>query len=193
MRSSQTIVLVGFALAGSATAGSDMLIHFPNFFMAPRAATVSNLQVRLSRSPLIILYSASFALFFLSLPIKSRPQDVNVSLRFPVLETDGIFFLRQAFTGALGGITAEPVTATDDATRPFACNGNTFTTFSGAASRSCNDQQNACSNFANSAAGKSQGVFSLRVISFLTSFTSYLLPIHSITITFFCDTNVSLE
>lgn len=85
---------------------ADMMIHFPGFFRAPRAAT-------------------------------------------------GNLFL---FAGALGGATAEPVTATGDATRPFACNGNTFTTFVDAATRSCNDQFNACAKVANSASGKTQGL-----------------------------------
>ncbi|KAF8858745.1 hypothetical protein BDZ45DRAFT_391038 [Acephala macrosclerotiorum] len=54
-----------------------------------------------------------------------------------------------AFSSALGGAAAEPVTSTGDSTRPFAVGTNTFTDFDSAATRSCNDQHNACADVAN--------------------------------------------
>ncbi|KAF3768704.1 hypothetical protein M406DRAFT_44477 [Cryphonectria parasitica EP155] len=56
----------------------------------------------------------------------------------------------QTFSGALGGITAEPVTKTDDSKRPFAVAGDTFTDFADAAGRSCDNQMNSCASMANS-------------------------------------------
>ncbi|KFZ12896.1 hypothetical protein V502_06871 [Pseudogymnoascus sp. VKM F-4520 (FW-2644)] len=55
----------------------------------------------------------------------------------------------QTFTDALGGAAAEPITNTDDPDRPFQVGGDTFTDFKSAASRSCDDQKNACAKIAN--------------------------------------------
>ncbi|CZR63666.1 uncharacterized protein PAC_13563 [Phialocephala subalpina] len=54
-----------------------------------------------------------------------------------------------AFSSALGGQAVEPVTSTGDSTRPFAVGTDTFTDFSTAATRSCNNQHNACATVAN--------------------------------------------
>ncbi|PQE30208.1 neurofilament medium polypeptide protein [Rutstroemia sp. NJR-2017a WRK4] len=51
---------------------------------------------------------------------------------------------------ALGGVTPEPITKSGDKSRPFEVNGNTFPTFNEAFKRSCDDQQNACADVANS-------------------------------------------
>jgi transcription initiation factor TFIID subunit 15 len=52
--------------------------------------------------------------------------------------------------GALGGITAPPVTNSGDKTRPFLVSGNTFVTAAAAKQRACDIQNNACSNAVNS-------------------------------------------
>lgn len=59
----------------------------------------------------------------------------------------------QTFSGALGGVGAEAVTATGDADRPYAVGGDTFTDLAGAAGRSCDDQMNGCADVANSDSG----------------------------------------
>ncbi|KAI0542727.1 hypothetical protein GGR58DRAFT_168544 [Xylaria digitata] len=53
-------------------------------------------------------------------------------------------------SGALGGITAPAVTNSGDASRPFAVNGNTFVNQGAAIQRSCDIQNNACSDAVNS-------------------------------------------
>ncbi|KAI3340908.1 hypothetical protein F4824DRAFT_496510 [Ustulina deusta] len=53
-------------------------------------------------------------------------------------------------SGALGGITAPSVTNSGDSSRPFSVNGNTFVNQGAAIQRSCDIQQNACSDAANS-------------------------------------------
>ncbi|KAH9224130.1 hypothetical protein DL95DRAFT_379054, partial [Leptodontidium sp. 2 PMI_412] len=55
----------------------------------------------------------------------------------------------QTFKGALGGVTAEPITSTSDPKRPFAVGSDTFTTYEDAAVRTCNNQKNACARVAN--------------------------------------------
>ncbi|KAI6376047.1 hypothetical protein MCOR25_002862 [Pyricularia grisea] len=55
----------------------------------------------------------------------------------------------QSFTGALGG-AAPAVSFSSGADRPFTVNGNTFTTANAALTRSCDIQNNACFNAANS-------------------------------------------
>ncbi|ROW10469.1 hypothetical protein VMCG_01635 [Cytospora schulzeri] len=56
----------------------------------------------------------------------------------------------QTFSGALGGIRADAITATDDTDRPYAVGGDTFTDFASAAGRSCDNQMNSCAEMANS-------------------------------------------
>ncbi|GAP87220.1 hypothetical protein SAMD00023353_2300380 [Rosellinia necatrix] len=51
---------------------------------------------------------------------------------------------------ALGGIAAPAVTNSGDSSRPFSVNGNTFANEAAAIQRSCDIQQNACSDAANS-------------------------------------------
>ncbi|KFZ04812.1 hypothetical protein V501_08938 [Pseudogymnoascus sp. VKM F-4519 (FW-2642)] len=63
----------------------------------------------------------------------------------------------QTFTGALGGAAAEPITSTNDQNRPFEVAGDTFTDFKSAASRTCDNQKNACAKIANSG-GNSNGL-----------------------------------
>ncbi|KAN0111102.1 hypothetical protein V8E51_007489 [Hyaloscypha variabilis] len=85
----------------------------------------------------------------------------------------------QTFTGALGGIAADPVcspllppckeqeetkkrddtnrskiTQTGNAKTPFAVDGDTFTDFATAAMRSCNNQHNSCAQAANNSGDK---------------------------------------
>ena len=57
--------------------------------------------------------------------------------------------------GALGGISAPPVTNSGDPSRPFSVNGNTFVNEAAAKQRACAIQNNACSDAANS--GKATG------------------------------------
>ncbi|KAE9372943.1 hypothetical protein N431DRAFT_339344 [Stipitochalara longipes BDJ] len=61
----------------------------------------------------------------------------------------------QTFTGDLGGAQADPITQTGDAKTPFAVNGDTFADFATAATRSCNNQHNACAQAANASGDKS--------------------------------------
>ncbi|KAI3397811.1 hypothetical protein diail_10344 [Diaporthe ilicicola] len=56
----------------------------------------------------------------------------------------------QTFTGALGGIKADPVTNSGQSDRPFEVDGDTFTDFASAAQRSCDNQKNKCAQVANS-------------------------------------------
>ncbi|KFY48337.1 hypothetical protein V495_01426 [Pseudogymnoascus sp. VKM F-4514 (FW-929)] len=55
----------------------------------------------------------------------------------------------QTFQDALGGAAAEAITNSDDEKRPFQVGDDTFTDFKSAASRSCDDQKNACAKIAN--------------------------------------------
>ncbi|KAK3939602.1 hypothetical protein QBC46DRAFT_143067 [Diplogelasinospora grovesii] len=55
----------------------------------------------------------------------------------------------QAFTGTLGG-AAPPVVSVAGSARPFSVNGNTFVNIGAAIQRSCDIQQNACADAANS-------------------------------------------
>ncbi|KAK7740738.1 hypothetical protein SLS53_005206 [Cytospora paraplurivora] len=56
----------------------------------------------------------------------------------------------QTFTGALGGIRADAITASGDSERPFAVGGDTFMDFASAEERSCDNQMNSCATMANS-------------------------------------------
>jgi hypothetical protein len=55
----------------------------------------------------------------------------------------------QNFTGNLGGVVAEPITSTGNSQRPFAVDGETFTTLSAAVQRSCGIQHTGCASTAN--------------------------------------------
>ncbi|KAB8245185.1 hypothetical protein BDV35DRAFT_394195 [Aspergillus flavus] len=55
---------------------------------------------------------------------------------------------RQAFTGTLGASTPL-VTNTGDSERPYGVDGDTFTDYESAASRSCNNQFDSCQKIAN--------------------------------------------
>ncbi|KAE8310109.1 hypothetical protein BDV41DRAFT_409230 [Aspergillus transmontanensis] len=55
---------------------------------------------------------------------------------------------RQAFTGTLGA-SAPLVTNTGDSERPYGVDGDTFTDYESAASRSCNNQFDSCQKIAN--------------------------------------------
>ncbi|KFY35031.1 hypothetical protein V494_06268 [Pseudogymnoascus sp. VKM F-4513 (FW-928)] len=55
----------------------------------------------------------------------------------------------QTFTDALGGASAEPITGSDDPKRPFQVGDDTFTDFKSAATRTCDNQKNACAKIAN--------------------------------------------
>lgn len=52
----------------------------------------------------------------------------------------------QTFTGALGGIKAPSITQSTDVKRPFLVEGDTFPVYMEAAMRTCDRQNNACSN-----------------------------------------------
>lgn len=54
----------------------------------------------------------------------------------------------QPFAGALGGVAAEPVTASGNAARPFLVEADTFVGFTVALERSCRIQLNNCQNAA---------------------------------------------
>ena len=78
-----------------------------------------------------------------------------LALTYPVLEVRQASSTNlQSFTGTLGG-AAPPITNSGDPARQFEVNGNTFVNFAAAAQRSCDIQQNACSNAANSGKGGS--------------------------------------
>ncbi|KAK7185228.1 hypothetical protein PSPO01_08745 [Paraphaeosphaeria sporulosa] len=55
----------------------------------------------------------------------------------------------QTFTGALGGISATPVTDSGNPDRKFQVKGDTFVNIGAALQRSCDQQFNACANKAN--------------------------------------------
>ncbi|OAA62428.1 hypothetical protein SPI_03968 [Niveomyces insectorum RCEF 264] len=56
----------------------------------------------------------------------------------------------QLFRGALANVAAPAIAQSNDATRPFAVDGDTFTDFRSAADRSCDNQHNSCADAANS-------------------------------------------
>ncbi|KAJ0386763.1 hypothetical protein COL922a_003694 [Colletotrichum nupharicola] len=60
----------------------------------------------------------------------------------------------QTFTGNLGGVAASAITKSNDPSRPFEVDGDTFPDFATAAGRSCDNQKNKCSQAANNAATK---------------------------------------
>ncbi|KAH8594007.1 hypothetical protein B0O99DRAFT_688033 [Bisporella sp. PMI_857] len=64
----------------------------------------------------------------------------------------------QTFTGALGGKEASPITSSGDSKRPFQVGTSTFPDLASAWSRSCSEQKNECADFANSDAGRGQGL-----------------------------------
>ena len=51
-------------------------------------------------------------------------------------------------------LTGNKVTSTGDSERPFEVDGNTFTSFSDALQRSCDNQKNACADVANGSDSK---------------------------------------
>ncbi|KAL6711568.1 hypothetical protein ACN47E_004502 [Coniothyrium glycines] len=55
----------------------------------------------------------------------------------------------QTFSGALGGISATPITNSGNANRPFQVKADTFVNIGAAVQRSCDQQFNACANKAN--------------------------------------------
>lgn len=59
------------------------------------------------------------------------------------------------FTGAIGGIAADPITSTGNSKDPFEVDGSTFADFQSALNRSCNNQHNACASAANASGDKS--------------------------------------
>ncbi|KAH8750719.1 hypothetical protein F5882DRAFT_470310 [Hyaloscypha sp. PMI_1271] len=61
----------------------------------------------------------------------------------------------QAFTGALGGAAADPITQTGNSKTPFAVDGSTFADLQTAGIRSCNNQHNECARTANASGDKS--------------------------------------
>jgi len=92
----------------------------------------------------------------------SSPSPAFVSDDFLHLIPRNTLFFRQTqssdlqtFTGNLGGFSASPITNSGDAKRPFTVDGDTFTDFSSAAQRSCDNQFQECSQAAN--AGGNEG------------------------------------
>lgn len=73
---------------------------------------------------------------------------IAVSANLPIIARQDSGNL-QTFTGALGGVTATPVTNSGDVKRPFAVKGDTFVNIAAAFQRSCDQQFNACANKAN--------------------------------------------
>ena len=73
----------------------------------------------------------------------------HLSRRNLVLDTRASTNLA-TFTGALGGVAVTAITCSGDSTRQFEVNGDTFVGFTAAAQRSCDVQNNACANLANS-------------------------------------------
>lgn len=68
------------------------------------------------------------------------------------LEMDSAAEMGALVMVALGGDAPE-ITNTNDPNRPFSVDGNTFTSEDAAKQRSCDIQNNACSDAANSGAG----------------------------------------
>ncbi|CAK7226705.1 hypothetical protein SBRCBS47491_006320 [Sporothrix bragantina] len=56
----------------------------------------------------------------------------------------------QFFQGALANIPAPAISQSNDVTRPFSVDGDTFTNFEDAINRSCDNQHNSCADAANS-------------------------------------------
>ncbi|CAK7233244.1 hypothetical protein SCUCBS95973_008529 [Sporothrix curviconia] len=56
----------------------------------------------------------------------------------------------QFFQGALANIAAPAISQSNDVTRPFEVDGDTFTNFEDAINRSCDNQHNSCADAANS-------------------------------------------
>ncbi|EPE04645.1 hypothetical protein F503_06194 [Ophiostoma piceae UAMH 11346] len=56
----------------------------------------------------------------------------------------------QTFTGALASIQAAAISQSNDATRPFSVDGDTFVDYQTAAGRACDNQHNSCADAANS-------------------------------------------
>jgi len=99
-----------------------------------RARQLTNLQVR--RTPFVISPSLPAC--------PSQPQHTtSPSTPSPPLTP------LLAFTPALGGAVAPPITSTGDPKRPFQVGNSDFTDFASAANRSCDDQHNACAKIAN--------------------------------------------
>ncbi|KAL2062008.1 hypothetical protein VTL71DRAFT_6274 [Oculimacula yallundae] len=97
--------------------------------------------------------TASFAIATLSIQVLAGP---DLSINFPgFLRTrvDGAVNL-QTFTQALVSIPADPILVTADPKRPFKVGDSTFNDFRSAATRSCNNQKNACAEVANSKDGR---------------------------------------
>ncbi|KAK1655969.1 hypothetical protein BDP81DRAFT_456741 [Colletotrichum phormii] len=55
----------------------------------------------------------------------------------------------QTFDGNLGGVQASAITKSNNPSRPFEVDGDTFPDFKTAAGRSCDNQKNKCSQAAN--------------------------------------------
>ncbi|OHE96607.1 hypothetical protein CORC01_08064 [Colletotrichum orchidophilum] len=55
----------------------------------------------------------------------------------------------QTFEGNLGGVQASAITKSNNPSRPFEVDGDTFPDFTTAAGRSCDNQKNKCSQAAN--------------------------------------------
>ncbi|ELR01797.1 hypothetical protein GMDG_00897 [Pseudogymnoascus destructans 20631-21] len=84
---------------------------------------------------------------------------------------------------ALGGAAAEPITSTNDQNRPFEVGGDTLTDFKSAASRTCDNQKNACAKIANEGA-----IDKATVTSFGSSASSQAQVVTSDDeVTYFCD------
>jgi hypothetical protein len=62
---------------------------------------------------------------------------------------------RQKIPGGKPTDSPQQITQTGDAKTPFAVDGSTFTDFQTAATRSCNNQHNACAQVANASGDKS--------------------------------------
>ncbi|KAF2709170.1 hypothetical protein K504DRAFT_476569 [Pleomassaria siparia CBS 279.74] len=89
----------------------------------------------------------------------ASPQLPLVSAHDTFLIPRHTLFLRQStnlqtFTEAVGGAAASPITNSGDPKRPFQVDGDTFPDFKSASERTCDNQNNACSEAANTQGNK---------------------------------------
>ncbi|KAH7311090.1 hypothetical protein BKA65DRAFT_558907 [Rhexocercosporidium sp. MPI-PUGE-AT-0058] len=94
------------------------------------------------------LTTISIAIATLSAHALAAPDLAIIFPGFLRTRADGVNLM--SFTQALASIPAEPITLTTDPKRPFQVGDDTFNDFKTAATRSCNNQHNACAKVANS-------------------------------------------
>lgn len=115
-----------------------------------------------------ILPPTLLSLLYLSLTSASAspsPPLLTSDFAISLVPRNTLFFRQlsdlQTFTAALGGVHASPITSSGDKSRPFEVDGNTFTAFSEAAQRSCDEQFQGCQAAANGNGGSGKAGFTV--------------------------------